>query len=44
MKEHLDRVMLESAQKEQQIQALKQERERLVRENQMKVHGQNHIA
>lgn len=38
LKEHLDRVMLESAQKEQLSQALRKERDRLVRENQAKVH------
>lgn len=38
LKEHLDRVMLEGAQKEQTLQAVKKERDRLARENQTKVH------
>lgn len=37
LKEHLDRVMLENMQKEQQLLALKKERDRLSRENQTKV-------
>lgn len=37
LKEHLDRIMLESTQKEQLVQALKKERDRLMRENQAKV-------
>lgn len=40
LKEHLDRVMLESGQKEQLLLAVKKERDRLGRENQAKVrHG-----
>ena len=43
LKEHLDRVMLESSQKEQLLQAVKKERDRLSRENQAKVrHGLKH--
>ena len=37
LKEHLDRVMLEGAKKEQTLQAVMKERDRLVRENQTKV-------
>ncbi len=37
LKEHLDRVMLENTQKNQLIQIMKKERDRLVRENQTKV-------
>ena len=37
LKEHLDRVMLENTQKDQLLQAIKKERDRLIRENQAKV-------
>lgn len=37
LKEHLDRVMLENTQKDQLLQVIKKERDRLIRENQAKV-------